>query len=215
MSLYLELPVSIGEAIDKLTILDIKCDKITDNRKVDVEKEYSMLMCKLEKFITKYPDLYNSMKKINLSIWHQMDILRDHDLNDKEYGKLSRECVINNDIRFRIKNKINLLSNSLLKEQKSYKTNTLVIELECNENITNLFIRPIKYYSLIYDEIIIISPGKNVETLQNYFNYDTTIKFNVKYAHYKKKYILTDENYTIDEVLQKMELTETILNDLI
>ena len=53
MSLYLELPVSIGEAIDKLTILDIKCDKITDNRKVDVEKEYNMLMCKLEKFITK------------------------------------------------------------------------------------------------------------------------------------------------------------------
>ena len=43
MTDILYLPVSLGEAIDKLTILDIKLDKINDNRKNDVQKEYDLL----------------------------------------------------------------------------------------------------------------------------------------------------------------------------
>ena len=43
MDNILYLPVSLGEAIDKLTILDIKCHKITDKRKLDVQKEYNIL----------------------------------------------------------------------------------------------------------------------------------------------------------------------------
>ena len=43
MNNILSLPVSLGEAIDKLTILDIKCEKIKDNRKIDVQKEYNIL----------------------------------------------------------------------------------------------------------------------------------------------------------------------------
>jgi hypothetical protein len=50
----LHLPVSLGEAIDKLTILDIKLDKITDNRRDDVKKEYDLLYDKLQEFIVKY-----------------------------------------------------------------------------------------------------------------------------------------------------------------
>jgi hypothetical protein len=40
--MIITLPVSVGEAIDKLTILDIKLQKITDNRRIDVEKEYNL-----------------------------------------------------------------------------------------------------------------------------------------------------------------------------
>ena len=53
----LSLPVSLGEAIDKLTILDIKCNKIQDNRKKNVENEYNILYEKLKDFIEKYDNL--------------------------------------------------------------------------------------------------------------------------------------------------------------
>ena len=66
------LPISIGEAIDKLTILDIKLDKIHDIRRNDVKKEYDMLYDKLSIFIEKYKGLYLQMKHINLLIWNMM-----------------------------------------------------------------------------------------------------------------------------------------------
>ena len=104
------LPVSLGEAIDKLTILDIKLEKIKDNRRLDVQKEYDLLYEKLKEYFNEF---YISLKKINLIIWDQMDILRDGNLNDNDYFKLCKECIECNDIRFRIKNKINY--NSVLK----------------------------------------------------------------------------------------------------
>ena len=106
----LYLPVSLGEAIDKLTILDIKLDKILDNRKNDVKKEYDLLYEKLKDFIIKYENLYQTMKKVNLLIWDMMDILRDGNVNEEKYLKICKECVDYNDIRFRVKNKINYVS---------------------------------------------------------------------------------------------------------
>ena len=175
----LTLPVSLGDAIDKLTILHIKCDKITDNRKLDVQKEYDILYEKLKDFIVKFDELYCSMKKINLLIWNQMDVLRDGTTSDEDYMKLCKECIESNDIRFRIKNKINLISNSTLKEQKSYKVNRLVIHLNCQEQYLDLFIRPIKYFSYIYDEIVILS-SRNIKLIRDTFYYDNTIKYNVE-----------------------------------
>ena len=84
----LYLPVSLGEAIDKITILDIKLDKILDNRKIDVKKEYDLLYDKLKEFIIKYENLYQTMKKVNLLIWDMMDILRDGSVNEKQYLKI-------------------------------------------------------------------------------------------------------------------------------
>lgn len=115
------LPVSLGEAMDKLTILDIKLDQIKDNRRIDVKKEYDLLYEKLNHFLIKYNVLYQSMKKVNLMIWNMMDVLRDGNVDDEEYLKVCKECVEYNDIRFRVKNKINYASKSSLKEQKATK----------------------------------------------------------------------------------------------
>lgn len=115
------LPVSLGEAIDKLSILQIKCENITDVRKLDVEKEYAALYDILKEFVVRYAELYESMLATNRVIWQQMDVLRDGSISDVEYTRLCRECIVTNDMRFRIKNKINLISNSELREQKSYK----------------------------------------------------------------------------------------------
>jgi hypothetical protein len=205
----LSLPVSLGEAIDKLTILDIKCDKIQDNRRKNVQNEYNILFEKLKDFIEKYNELYNSMKKINIIIWKQMDDLRDNATFDENYMKLCKECIDSNDIRFRIKNKINLISNSLLKEEKGYKINRLLIELNCNEESINLFIEPIKYFSYIYDEIIVNS-SKNINLIKEKFYYDNTIKYNIELTEldFKKIYSFKNDNYLINEIYEIMDITE-------
>ena len=200
----LKLPVSLGEAIDKLTILDIKCDKITDNRLNDVKFEFQLLYDELKEHIEKYDELYNDMKKINLIIWNQMDKLRD-EINETEYLKLCKECIESNDIRFRIKNKINLISNSLLKEQKSYKKNTLIIVLNCNQELFHLFIKPIKHFSYIYDEIIIQS-SKNIDYIKNEFLFDNTIKYNTDTDVFSKKYMFNDIDYTLRDICNIMNI---------
>jgi hypothetical protein len=209
----LTLPVSLGDAIDKLTILHIKCDKITDNRKLDVQKEYDILYEKLKDFIVKFDELYCSMKKINLLIWNQMDVLRDGTTSDEDYMKLCKECIESNDIRFRIKNKINLISNSTLKEQKSYKVNRLVIHLNCQEQYLDLFIRPIKYFSYIYDEIVILS-SRNIKLIRDTFYYDNTIKYNVEINGLDIKQVFNFQNncYTINEIYKIMNINETMLH---
>ena len=101
------LPVSLGEAIDKLTILDIKLTRITDSRAADVKKEYDILYNALKPFVEQYVSLYTSMKKVNTLIWEFMDDLRDGVLEGDAYLKLCKKTIEFNDIRFRIKNKIN------------------------------------------------------------------------------------------------------------
>lgn len=211
--MQLSLPVSLGEAIDKLTILNIKFDKIKDNRKLDVQKEYDILYEKLKGFIETYNELYISMKKVNLLIWGQMDILRDGNISDEDYTKLCRECIDSNDIRFRIKNKINLISNSEIKEQKSYKINRIFIKLNCNDDCISLFIKPIKYFSFIYDEIIIES-SKNIDEIKNKFYYDNTIKYNIelKDINLKQEYIFDKNHYLIDEIYNMMNIDNNKLN---
>jgi len=172
----LYLPVSLGEAIDKLTILDIKLSKITDHRREDVKHEYDLLYDKLHEFIIKYENLYETMKKVNLQIWDMMDILRDADVNDESlYLKICKDCIEYNDIRFRVKNKINFVSMSVLKEQKSYKTNRMVIVVKSVLD-TETFVQIIKYFSFVYDEINIVS-DLALNDLKDAFGYDTTILF--------------------------------------
>jgi hypothetical protein len=214
----LYLPVSLGEAIDKITILDIKLDKIKDNRKNDVQKEYDLLFDKLQIFITDYKQLYSTMKKVNLLIWDMMDILRDGDINEELYLKICKECIEHNDIRFRVKNKINYLSKSLLKEQKSYKINKLIIVINKELNNNETFFNIIKYFSFIYDEINIITKFE-LDYLKKYFNYDVTILFKSNFENelieYKNKIIIEDKEYIEDELYKLFNITENEINRII
>jgi hypothetical protein len=201
------LPVSLGEAIDKLTILDIKLDKIIENdRKLYVKKEYDILYESLKNFLIKYSDLYFTMKKVNLEIWDMMDSLRDGDISCDNYLKICKECIDYNDIRFRVKNKINYVSNSLLKEQKSYKINRLVIIINKNINDNStLLLNVIKYFSFIYDEINIIS-DLNVDYLRKNFEYDNTILF--------KPTVESLLDYKCKVIIEEIEYTENAIYDL-
>ena len=158
MTEVLYLPVSVGEALDKLTILDIKLDRIQDSRRNNVKIEYDILYEKLKEYIDKNQKYYEILKKTNLYIWNLMDLLRDSvNIDDVEYTKLCKDTIIANDVRFRIKNKINILSNSHIKEQKGYKSLKILIDLTNYTDNNDLLIKPLYYYSILYDELHIKS----------------------------------------------------------
>jgi hypothetical protein len=78
--MILQLPVSLGEALDKLSILDIKLQNIKDDRKNDVQVEYNMLYELLLSYVNKYNTLYTLMKDINSKLWNLLSEQRNPEL---------------------------------------------------------------------------------------------------------------------------------------
>ena len=205
----LYLPVSLGEAIDKLTILDIKLARITDTRKVDVQKEHALLYEKLAAYVSKYESLYTSMKKVNTIIWDYMDALRDGTLDEDAYFKLCKKTIELNDVRFRIKNKINYAAGSLLKEQKGYKINSILIDIHDDVTSVDKFIKPIRYYSCLYDQVVIRYNG--VGTIRELLSDDPTIIFiNELEAgkEFKHTFIVSKEFYMLEDILKIFNIND-------
>ena len=123
----ISIPISIGELLDKLSILHIKKDKIQDSDKVKkVKIEYELLYTISEPFlgIKEFFNLYDDLIKTNSELWEIEDKLRifeKHKLFNQEFIELARAVYYTNDERFEIKNKINVISNSEIQEQKSYE----------------------------------------------------------------------------------------------
>ncbi len=119
--------VSIGELFDKISILEIKQEKIKDPGKIKfINKEHSILKDQLEKNVKsddKLNNLYQSLKEINAKLWVIEDDKRKCE-KDKDFGekfiKLSRDVHFLNDDRAKIKLKINNHTGSVIKEIKEY-----------------------------------------------------------------------------------------------
>ena len=119
--------VSIGELLDKISILEIKQEKIKDSEKLKfINNEHSILKNQLEKNIKsddKLNDLYHSLKEINAKLWVIEDDKRQCE-KDKDFGekfiKLSRDVHFLNDDRAKIKLEINNHTGSAIKEIKEY-----------------------------------------------------------------------------------------------
>ena len=96
------------------------------SRFLSVEKEFSFLYELSTQFLTvkDYFNLYDDLVLINSKLWEIEDKLRVREKNkkfDEEFIELARSVYYTNDERFELKNKINLLSNSEIQEQKSYE----------------------------------------------------------------------------------------------
>lgn len=118
----INIPVSTGEVIDKITILEIKQNKITDKDKL---KNVSNELNYLKKLIdcNSIQDLYNELKEINLKLWNIEDKLRIKESKlefDDSFIELARQVYFTNDKRAAVKKQINLLTNSELVEEKQY-----------------------------------------------------------------------------------------------
>ena len=120
--------ISVGELFDKITILNIKTEKIEDKQKLkNILKELNTLNEQATKIdISDKLSLDDQVKKlqsINEELWDIENFKRECEAN-KDFGenfiKLSRDVHFKNDIRAEIKKEINLLSNSIIVEEKEY-----------------------------------------------------------------------------------------------
>ena len=119
--------ISAGELLDKMSILEIKLDKIRDKENLlEVSKEYESLKETKKSNIKLTKDLENliiQLKEINLKLWDFEDKTRICEKN-KDFGQtfinLSRSVYLNNDKRANIKSKINKMLGSNIKEIKQY-----------------------------------------------------------------------------------------------
>ena len=120
--------ISAGELFDKISILEIKKNKIKDkNKRNIILKELSSLQETASENIKKSKSiikLYKKLKSINLKLWKIEDDIRDCERKnnfESKFIKLARAVYFTNDERSRVKNKINSLTKSNISEVKSYK----------------------------------------------------------------------------------------------
>lgn len=122
----IEIPVSIGEVIDKITILEIKKEKIQDDVKLkNINNELDILQSKINsiKITEEIFYLTDQLKKINYLLWEVEDRLRifeEKNAFDNEFISDARLVYKLNDQRFFLKKKINILTQSSIVEEKSY-----------------------------------------------------------------------------------------------
>ena len=125
----INIPVSAGELIDKLTILELKRQWSYDEEKLKhilhetsyLDKLYEENIKETDEIIQYRSNLY----EINRYIWMIEDKIRKKENRkefDEEFIQLARDVYITNDKRFEVKNKINNILNSEIKEVKSYES---------------------------------------------------------------------------------------------
>lgn len=116
-------PVSIGEVLDKISILEIKSKRISDVEKLEnIRAELDSLLVVAKEY--RYPALESELKKVNESLWEIEDRIRVKERFqefDNEFINLARSVYITNDQRADIKRKINIISCSDLIEEKGYE----------------------------------------------------------------------------------------------
>jgi GNAT superfamily N-acetyltransferase len=180
LSTSISLPVSYGEALDKLSILNIKLNKINDNRRADVENEYNAIHAYIAPLMI--PDVcyhYDTLKHTNLTIWDMQDVFREsNDISIK--NKLCNEIIVDNDRRFRIKHKINALLNSSLKEQKGYAPRKAFVlsHLGLGDMITSIGL--VRYLSTSYDSVTVVCKRAHAHNVRMFYSDDPTIQLNIQ-----------------------------------
>lgn len=121
-----KIPVSVGELIDKLSILHVKQTKITNEDKLEyVNKEFELLYNMSSEYLnqSKIETLYHSLVTVNSKLWDIEDELRILETKKSfnvDFIELARKVYFTNDERFTLKNEINLITDSEIREVKDY-----------------------------------------------------------------------------------------------
>ena len=126
MFMKVQVSISLGELVDKISILKIKKKNIKDTKKlVDVERELSLLEDELTQMnLTGIQAHLDQLMQVNEKLWNIEDEIRIKEKNnefDEGFIQLSRSVYLTNDQRFNLKNTINNEYGSTVKEVKSYE----------------------------------------------------------------------------------------------
>ena len=127
--MQLQVPVSVGEILDKITILQIKLEHISDTAKrVNIQNELDALLPLLAGDVfaaEQMQGLMAELKAVNEALWDIEDDIREKEADksfDAEFIRLARAVYVTNDKRAEIKKRINLATGSALIEEKSYES---------------------------------------------------------------------------------------------
>jgi len=122
------IPVSLGELLDKITILEIKVLHLDGEGLANVVQELSLLRQVLgDLAFPLEPDSYSDLKSVNQSLWTIEDAIRDKERQgqfDAEFVELARQVYVQNDRRAALKRQINQAYGSELCEEKAYASYT-------------------------------------------------------------------------------------------
>jgi hypothetical protein len=118
--------ISLGELVDKLSILKVKYENIEDPQKLDfIKKEMDLLESELQKLdLTGVDGYLNKLIKVNRSLWDIEDQIRLKEKEEEfgaEFIEIARSVYKTNDLRFNIKNEVNDRYGSSIREMKSYE----------------------------------------------------------------------------------------------
>jgi hypothetical protein len=122
----IHVPVSVGELIDKLSILHVKQTKITNEEKLEyVNKEFELLYNMSSEYLSQpeIESLYHQLVETNSKLWDIEDKLRVLESEGRwegEFIDFARKVYFTNDIRFELKNEINKFTDSEIREVKDY-----------------------------------------------------------------------------------------------
>ena len=121
------IPISVGELLDKISILEIKSREIHDEaKKENINRELAALQVIRHREITGSPELdalYVQLQEVNQRLWNIEDEIRlkeREQIYDKFFIELARNVYFNNDLRAQLKRRINDISGSEFTEEKSY-----------------------------------------------------------------------------------------------
>ena len=127
--MQIQVPVSIGEVLDKITILQIKLSHISDvAKRVNIQNELDALLPLVASDALandKIKGLMAELKSVNEALWNIEDDIREKEAAksfDAEFIRLARAVYVTNDKRAEIKKQINLATGSALIEEKSYES---------------------------------------------------------------------------------------------
>ena len=127
--MQIQVPVSIGEVLDKITILQIKLSHISDvAKRVNIQNELDALLPLVASDALandKIKGLMAELKSVNEALWNIEDDIREKEAAksfDAEFIRLARAVYVTNDKRAEIKKQINLATGSTLVEEKSYES---------------------------------------------------------------------------------------------
>lgn len=166
----MKVEISIGEAIDKLSILEIKYVRINDEeKKTEIKKEIDALQeCVIYK--NAHKQYYDLLMCVNTKLWDMTDLIQNMYMYHEKYAEISSELFIFNQKRYRLKRIFNLLTNSNIKEQKNNKLKSCKVIIDDEE----LFYTKIpEINSLILDYDVIYFESSFISTIQLIFSIST------------------------------------------
>jgi hypothetical protein len=193
------IEISIGEALDRLSILELKMEKINDKNKLEEIQKDIITLCEAQKYKIEGEYYYKLLFYVNKEVWNLTDTIKQLDYTDTKFAKISHAIFELNQSRFRLKNIINKIYESKINEQKSYS----LTEIQFSINDSSLLDHPtllnqLSYISLQYDILkISCSDAVKEHIIKN------VPRFNYTFEEYSDKLTTIDQiNLLVSSITQ-------------